>query len=391
MWFRRSKKFKQPSEMTKEDIYKRRVAESKLAKEISENYISISNAVTRICFNTGWTNKNLVKFWKKYYGGLQTFCFRGLDIVLSMYNFANEVDNYDDFYYKIFSRTVVEKIAKRHFYNDDVDKIMMNYDNSIKQINNINKGLEGKTYFEKANGCGFIAIFNNFENRDYDHFTFSLVFNRYKYTIEDFHRSWVRFDRFDENEFKGLYYGYCDELIFFTIQYGYSVLFMTYIMMLRKYNVFIQNEVVIWVLDQIKNDNKNKLDTFKEFYLVYSSLYRSAYEDEYSYDEIATFIIKEENIQKRDLFLACDYYKKDIEALKKDKDFEKLLSNIDQDEFLKKHSEKDPYIAQNRDYFYNELFDYLMVKCMNYMDDDDFLKNMFSKEAYIEKFFNKHS
>ena len=33
-------------------------------------------------------------------------------------------------------------------------------------------------------------------------------------------------------------------------------------------------------------------------------------------------IIKEENIQKRDLFLACDYYKKDIEALKKDKDFE---------------------------------------------------------------------
>ena len=39
MLFRKSKKFKQPSEMTKEDIDKRRVAESKLAKEISENYI----------------------------------------------------------------------------------------------------------------------------------------------------------------------------------------------------------------------------------------------------------------------------------------------------------------------------------------------------------------
>ena len=63
-----------------------------------------------------------------------------------------------------------------------------------------------------------------------------------------------------------------------------------------------------------------------------------------------------------------------------------MLFNIDKVEFFNKHSKKDPYIKENRDYFYNELFDYLMIKCMDYLDDDEFLKILFCKEAYIDKF-----
>ena len=156
--------------------------------------------------------------------------------------------------------------------------------------------------------------------------------------------------------------------------------------MLRKYEVFIQNDIVLLVLEQIKSDNDDKMDIFQEFYLLYSSLYRSAYDEEYSYDEIATFIIKQENIEKRDMFLDCDYYKEDLNDFKKDKNFKKMLFNIDKVEFFNKHSKKDPYIKENRDYFYNESFDYLMIKCMDYLDDDEFLKILFCKEAYIDKF-----
>lgn len=110
--------------------------------------------------------------------------------------------------------------------------------------------------------------------------------------------------------------------------------------MLRKYEVFIQNDIVLLVLEQIKSDNDDKMDIFQEFYLLYSSLYRSAYDEEYSYDEIATFIIKQENIEKRDMFLDCDYYKEDLNDFKKDKNFKKMLFNIDKVEFFNKHSKK---------------------------------------------------
>lgn len=67
MWFRRRKiKSKQPSEISKQDIEEKKIVEAKLAKEIRQHYISISNATTVICYNTNWNNKNLEKFWKKY-------------------------------------------------------------------------------------------------------------------------------------------------------------------------------------------------------------------------------------------------------------------------------------------------------------------------------------
>lgn len=384
MWFRRRKiKSKQPSEISKQDIEEKKIVEAKLAKEIRKHYISISNATTVICYNTNWNNKNLEKFWKKYRQNPEFLSLRGLDIVISMYKLAGDVNSYFDLHKKVFKRDVVEKISKRHFYQDAVDKIMTNYDNSCNQIIKKNHGFEGNSYFEKAQGCGFIQLYNNFRNRDWDYFVFNFVFNIYKYDVESFNRSGLNFS---QSELKQLYKESEDELLFFTVQYGYAFLFMAYILMLRKYEVFIQNDIVLLVLEQIKSDNDDKMDIFQEFYLIYSSLYRSAYDEEYSYDEIATFIIKQENIEKRDMFLDCDYYKEDLNDFKKDKNFKKMLFNIDKVEFFNKHSKKDPYIKENRDYFYNELFDYLMIKCMDYLDDDEFLKILFCKEAYIDKF-----
>ena len=67
MWFRRRKiKSKRPSEISKQDIEEKKIVEAKLAKEIRQHYISISNATTVICYNINWNNKNLEKFWKKY-------------------------------------------------------------------------------------------------------------------------------------------------------------------------------------------------------------------------------------------------------------------------------------------------------------------------------------
>ena len=43
------------------------------------------------------------------------------------------------------------------------------------------------------------------------------------------------------------------------------------------------------------------MDIFKNF-TFYTAVYISAYDEEYSYDEIATFIIKQEKIEKRDIF-----------------------------------------------------------------------------------------
>ena len=119
MWFRRRKiKSKQPSESSKQDIEEKKIVEAKLAKEIRKHYISISNATTVICYNTNWNNKNLEKFWKKYRQNPEFLSLRGLDIVISMYKLAGDVNSYFDLHKKVFKRDVVEKISKRHFYQD---------------------------------------------------------------------------------------------------------------------------------------------------------------------------------------------------------------------------------------------------------------------------------
>ena len=100
-------------------------------------------------------------------------------------------------------------------------------------------------------------------------------------------------------------------------------------------------------------------------------------------DEIYTEVLME---HEENYAESSHYYKEDLNDFKKDKNFKKMLFNIDKVEFFNKHSKKDPYIKENRDYFYNELFDYLMIKCMDYLDDDEFLKILFCKEAYIDKF-----
>ena len=261
MWFRRRKiKSKQPSEISKQDIEEKKIVEAKLAKEIRQHYISISNATTVICYNINWNNKNLEKFWKKYRQNPEFLSLRGLDIVISMYKLAGDVNSYFDLHKKVFKRDVVEKISKRHFYQDAVDKIMTNYDNSCNQIIKKNHGFEGNSYFEKAQGCGFIQLYNNFRNRDWDYFVFNLVFNIYKYDVESFNRSGLNFS---QSELKQLYKESGDELLFFTVQYGYAFLFMSYILMLRKYEVFIQNDIVLLVLEQIKSDNDDKMDIFQ--------------------------------------------------------------------------------------------------------------------------------
>ncbi|MBU5336684.1 hypothetical protein [Intestinibacter bartlettii] len=386
MWFIKRKKIKHPPEMSKKDMKIKIAAEKQLSKEIREHYISASNAVTRICKNATWTRKYYNKFLKKYGYDSKFLNNRGLDIMLEVYTLGNKVTDYTNLHDIIFDRTLVEKIAKRHFYSDDVKKIMLNYDNSLKQIMKITKGFEGNSPFERAEQCGFIALYNNFRNNDWDYIIGSLVFNKYKYNFNRFNKYWLDLDN---NRFGRFFDESSDELSFFTMQYGYVFLFLSHIIMLRKYDVFIQNEIVSSVLEQIKNDNNNKIEVFQEFYLIYSSLYRSAYDAEFTYDEIGAFIIKGENIQKRKMFLECDYYSHEIKSFKEDKDFDKLINSIDKNVFLKEHSKKDPFIQENIRYFHNDLFDYLMIKVMDDLEDRQILEILFSKEIYINKLLER--
>ncbi len=387
--FERIKNIREEQKITMKDNESNRDIESKLAQEIKEYYISVSNAATRVCYNEYSTKKHLKKFSPKSRNNPKILAYRGLDIVLQMYDYClcNDITDFKDLHTIISQRTLVEKLVNKNFNNKDSRKIMLNYDNSLKQIIGKDKEIKGSSQFERAQNCGFIELYENFRNRNWDYIAFGLIFNKYKYNFNNFNNVWLDLG---EGKFGRFYDGFFDEALFFTIQYEYAFLFISYLIMLRKYDVFIQNEKVMSILEQIKKNNKSRITAFQEFYLVYSSLYKNEYESEFTYDEIAAFIMKEENIKKREMFMSCDYYSKEINICRHNKDFDKLIDSIDINVFLKEHVKKDPYIEEDRAYLGNDLFDYLMIKLMYDLSDIQFLDILFSKAIYINRMLKGH-
>lgn len=168
-----------------------------------------------------------------------------------------------------------------------------------------------------------------------------------------------------------------------------SYIFVYYVIFLQQVKVLIGNKELMTILTNIKKQNNDKDKILEEFYLIYISYYSDVFENKLTKRQMKVLILAVENRQMIKVFEKNDYYKKEIDEFKEDKDFDKLINSINSSIFIKYHSigdyYVDYYITKDKDYYYNRLFDYIMIKVINYIDNDKFLDITFKKDIYVEK------
>ncbi|MBU5336686.1 hypothetical protein [Intestinibacter bartlettii] len=364
------------------------IASKFLATEMRENYISISNGITRISYEIYEINKHVKKFFSKNPLNKEELINRFWYLILEMYIFCGDAIEYQDLNEKIFTSLFVKTISSKYFDEEDVNIIMANFENSIKNIKNVKVAFCGNnTPFERGEKGGFIEVFKNLEGMDIDYILLGFIYNRYDRNISKFNEKWIILGQnilnFAPNESM-------QEFAYFIIQFGYAYIFMCYIILLRRYKCFSGNDELMLVLNELKSGNKSFFEVIPDFYLTYSSLYKNSFNMSFTLDEVSMFVLKDENEKKGDLFRQCDYYKNQIHTFKIERDFEKLIQSIDKTVFLKCHKEKDHYIERNEKYLCNELFDYLMIKVMDFLNPGEFLKIISFKTIYVNKLINKN-
>lgn len=382
---------------------KRTVKKNKLANEIRDNYISISNGITNM-IPALYEEYNIKKFILEDLLDKEALPKRFGQIVLDIYSMADDVNNYDELEKIVFKHSSIDKISKKYLNEVDYRKLMLNYKNSIYYFNEeydlIKTDKSFKSFFRGQEG-GFIDIFK--ELKRYSKYNYidliilgliidkqndnigcinleeekklktkNIDINPYGMDI-DFYLSLSSWD----DEIK--------DISCFIKQFFYAHIFVYYIIFLRKVKKFRENEELMYILNNIEKENEEVCQVLLKFYPIYISFYENAFEDKLTVHEIETLIIALKNKEKFDSLIEFNYYQNPINDFKIDKDFKKLIDSIDKNIFMKYHSINDFSIVNNQEYFYNELFDYIIMKTIKYLDGDETLNIIFNKPVYIDR------
>ncbi|WP_455544073.1 hypothetical protein [Intestinibacter sp.] len=384
---RNKEKKRQEKQKKLEEDEVKKVVKAYLAEEMRNNYISISNGITRTSYEIYCINKYLRNFLYKDCINTRELSERFLNILLDMYILCGDVKDYKDLGYKIFTSAFIKKISSKYFDEEEVEHIIANFENSVKNFENIKVVFyENNTPFEKGEKGGFIEIFKNLSKMNIDYILLGFIYNRYNKNISKFNERWLSLGQetldFPPNESM-------QKEAYFIIQFGYAYVYMCYIVLLRKYKYFSGNHELMLVLNELKQGNKEFFEIIDDFYLTYSSLYKKSFNMSFTPDEIWIFVLKDENEKKEEIFRQCDYYKNIIKVFKFDKDFDRLIESIDKDIFLQGYKEKDWYIERNDHYLCNELFDYLLIKVMDCLSPQEFLDIISVKMIYVRRLMLK--
>lgn len=379
------------------------VKKKKLVSEIIDNYISISNGITNIRdgLYEEYHIKNFISENLLYEDELYK---RFGEIVLDIYSIADNVNSYEQLGKTVFEYSFIEKISKKYLNEVDYRKIMLNYKNSVHYFNKkyelIKKDSSQDRFFSGSEG-GFSDIFKelkkDYEYKYIDLFILGLIIKKQNNDI-----GW--FSREEQNKLKSkninmsLYgiqinfdmyiWSWMDEIkniSCFIRQFFYAYIFVYYIIFLRRVKKITENEELMCILNNIKKENDKICQVLLKFYPIYSNFYKDIFEDKLTVNEIETLILASKNKEKFDSLIEFNYYENIINDFKIDKDFKKLIDSIDTNIFMKYHSINDFNIVDNEEYFYNELFDYIIAKIINDLDEYEVLDIIFSKIIYINR------
>lgn len=374
---------------------------NRLINEVVDNYISISNGITNII--------------KDIYGEyrIKEFIPENLDkdemhemfgqIVFDIYSVASNVNSYEELVKKVFEYSFIQKISKKYLNDVDYQKIMIQYKNSVytlkKDYDLVKNNDEWGILEEFMSGLsgGFNDIFNelklNYENIDL--IILGLIVGEHDNNFGWFTPEEKNKLNISEAELDGIHtyfemdsWSWEDEvknISYFIRQLFYAHIFVYYIIFLRKVKKFEENDELMHILSNIEKENEEMCQVLLKFYPIYINFYECSFEYKLTIYEIETLILASKNKESFDSLIKFNYYKNEIDDFKSHKDFKKLIDSIDKNIFMKYHSINDLNIVDNQEYFYNELFDYIIVKIIKNLNHDEILNIIFNKSVYIDR------
>lgn len=393
------KRLKEEQERLQKDILAKK---NKLINEIIDNYISVSNGINHIIqelygdSNTRrFISENLLDEEEIYIGFGQ--------IVFDIYSIANDINSYEELCKKVFEYSFIQRISKKYLNKLDYEKIMLQYKNSVhnfyQEYNLIKKtkdlGFIGE--FLSGSRGGFNDIFKELKlnYKGIDLIILGLIIGKQnnigRFTLEEENKLNINETTYQYG--KHIYFcmdlwSWDDEvknISYFLRQFFYAHILVYYIIFLRKAKKISENEELIYILNNIEKENENVCQILAKFYPIYTNFYESTFKNKLTIYEIEALIIALKNKEKSNSFIEFNYYQNPINDFKIDKNFKKLIDNIDKNIFMKYHSINDFSIVNNEDYFYDELFDYIIVKIIDYLEDDEILNIIFNKSVYIDR------
>lgn len=395
------KRLQEEKERLQREEQERLAKKNRLINEIIENYISISNGITNIrqeLYEEYETKKfiseNLLDEEEIY----KTFG----QIVFDIYSIADNINSYEELAKKVFRDSFIQRISKKYLNEVDYEKIMLQYKNSIHNFNKEYDLIKNSEYLggekEFLNGLigGFNDVFNalklNYENIDL--IILRLITTKHNnigyLTSEEKNKLNINRINFYGTDilFKMDIWSWLDKvknISYFIRQLFYAHIFVYYIIFLRKVKKFSENEELMYILNNIEKESEEVCQVLLKFYPIYTNFYENTFEDKLTIHEIEILILALKNKEKFDSLIEFNYFQKEIDDFKNDKDFKKLIDSIDKNIFMKYHSINDFSIVNNQEYFYNELFDYIIMKTIKYLDGDETLNIIFNKSVYIDR------
>lgn len=368
------------------------------------NYISISKGITNIGKELYgeylFINTEVKRLFEENILDKLEVSTRFGEIVLDIYSIEDNINNYKELAEKVFEDSFIEKISKKYLNEKYHESIMIGYENAVHNFNNrcnSNKFFidDDNLFIERVEEA-FVDIFSRLKcnYKKLDSILLGLIIgNDDNIGIDSFEEK-VFNNRGKIIEFNGtsIYFkipvflreGIGDVLYFIT-QIAYSYIFVCYIIFLRKVKTFVENQELICILNNIKKENQDIYKVVLEFYPIYNNFYKDTFEYKLTEHEIETLILASDNKEKFNSLIEFNYYQRIIDDFKKDKDFKKLIDNIDTNIFIKYHSINDFDIVKNKEYFYNLLFDYIMIKIINDLSVEQIFNIIFNKPVYIDR------
>lgn len=372
----------------------------KFINEIRENYICISNGITKIkqsLYGEYRTKQYISENSLSEEEISKTFN----EIVLDIYNVIDNVSNYKELTKKVFEYSFIQKISKKYLQEADYQKIMIQYKNSVQNIKkdfieNENRFMDFTEEFMSGLSCGFHDVFESLKSnyeyidlillkliiKDQDNIGCFTLEEEEKLNIEEInpYGTEIYFDMDIwswDDEIKNISY--------FTRQLFYAFMFVYYLIFLRKLKEFKANEELIYILNNIQNENEEICQVLYNFYPIYINFYENTFEYKLTIHEIEALILAFKNKEKFDSFIEFNYYQNILDEFKRDKDLKKLVDSIDKNIFMKYHSVNDFRIVDDKEYFYDELFDYIIAKIIRDLSANEILDIAFNKSIYIDR------
>lgn len=364
------------------------------------NYISISKGITNIGEELygeySFINTEVKRLFEENILDKLEVSTRFGEIVLDIYSIEDNINNYKELAEKVFEDSFIEKISKRYLNKKYHESMISGYKNAVNNFNNIYNFDQFFINEDKEVEDAFGSIFLNlkWKSKNLDSILLGLIIgNDDNIGIDSFEEK-VFNNRGKIIEFNGtsIYFkipvflreGIGDVLYFIT-QIAYSYIFVCYIIFLRKVKTFVENQELICILNNIKKENQDIYKVVLEFYPIYNNFYKDTFEYKLTEHEIETLILASDNKEKFNSLIEFNYYQRIIDDFKEDKDFKKLIDNIDTNIFIKYHSINDFDIVKNKEYFYNLLFDYIMIKIINDLSVEQIFNIIFNKPVYIDR------